>query len=418
MAMTMAEKAAHAFIEGEELVLEDFRERDADVVGFVREAEDAETAVHRCLTMGARVLKVAGATLDSELVEHRFEEMTKELDRKIVDFAERVDVSAESLLDEEEGKLALALHTWFEEVGSMLGETFDENSKTSAIAKLETVLEKAREEQVKAVRRLLDADNEESPLGRWRSEIVKSVKEQGSSIEQALDELREQLALQQGKDEVFQQTAVKGFTFEQVVLDLLGPIVTPHQDVPEHTGAVVGSEGTKVGDITVAINRSETPGRTIRYVIEAKDKPMSLKNALDEIESAMRNRDAQAGLMVFASQAECPVAEPFQWFEHKAVVVLDKEEQETSALRLACLWARWTACRDITEPCETIDAARVQSLLEAARRSLGAVTSIKGDHTKAKKSIDQASQHLDMLVAELKVTLDQLDAEVAAVALD
>ncbi len=136
---------------------------------------------------------MAGATLDSEFVEHRFEEMTSELDRSIEDFAKRVDESAESLLDDEEGKLALALRTWLDEVEKTLDATFDETSKKSAIAKLENVLEAARKEQVKSVKQLLDPDNDESPLCRWRSEIVKTVKDQGKSIEEALDDLREQL---------------------------------------------------------------------------------------------------------------------------------------------------------------------------------------------------------------------------------
>ena len=87
----------------------------------------------------------------------------------------------------------------------------------------------------------------------------------------------------------------------------------------------------------------------MRYVVEAKDKPMTLKKALDELDAAMRNRDAEAGLMVFASQGECPVNEPFQWFDHKALVVLDKDELDACALRLACLWARWTARREEAE---------------------------------------------------------------------
>ena len=89
--------------------------------------------------------------------------MTSELDRKIVDFAKRVDESAESLLDDEEGKLAVALRTWLDEVGSLLGDTFDETSKKSAIAKLEKVLEQARKEQVKAVKQLLDPRQRREP---------------------------------------------------------------------------------------------------------------------------------------------------------------------------------------------------------------------------------------------------------------
>ena len=413
MAVTIPEKTGHAYLEGNELVLEDFRESDPDVADFVREADDAEAAVHRCLTMGARVLRLAGATLDSELVEHRFEEMTSDLDRSIEDFAKRVDESAENLLDDEDGKLALALRTWLEEVATTLDATFDENSKKSAVAKLENVLEVARKEQVKSVKQLLDPDNDESPLRRWRSEIVKTVKEQGESIEEALDDLREQLHVGEAKAEVFGQTAVKGFTFEQVVLEQLDPIVTPHEDVPEHVGDVIGSDGSKVGDIVVSINPTETPGRNVRYVVEAKDKPMGLKKALDELDAAMRNRNADAGLMVFASQAACPIKEPFQWFDHKALVVLDKEELDACALRLACLWARWTARREEAGECDAIDAAKVQSLIDSARLALKTATAIKGDHTKAKTAIEHASRHVDELVADVKATLEQLEAEIA-----
>jgi hypothetical protein len=413
MTIQVPQKTAHAYISGDELVLEDFCEHDSDVVGFVREAEDIEVAVHRCLAMGARVLRLAGATLDGELVGHRFEEMTSELDRKIVDFAQRVDESAEGLLDDDKGKLALALRTWLEGVEATLDATFDENSKKSAIAKLEKVLEEARKEQVKSVKQLLDPDNEESPLCRWRSEIVKTVKEQGKSIEEALDDLREQLQVTDAKAEVFGLTAVKGFTFEQIVLAQLGPIVTPHEDVPAHVGDVIGSDGSKVGDIVVSINPAETPGRAGCYVVEAKDKAMTLKKALDELDAAMRNRNAEAGLMVFASQAACPVKEPFQWFDHKALVVLDKEELNTCALRLACLWARWTARREDADGSETIDTARVQALINAARLSLKTTTAIKGDHTKARTAIDQASGHLLGLVNDLNGTLDALEVEIS-----
>ena len=413
MAVKMPEKTGHAYLEGNELVLEDFRESDPDVVGFVRDADEPEAAVHRCLTMGARVLRVARATLDSELVEHRFEEMTGELDRSIEDFAKRVDESAEGLLDDEQGKLALALRSWLDDVATTLDATFDENSKKSAIAKLEKVLEEARKEQVKSVKQLLDPDNDDSPLGRWRSEIVKTVKEQGESIEGALDELREQLGVDVARAEEREKAAGKGFDFEDVVLAQLDPIVTPHEDVPEHVGDVIGSDGTKVGDIVVSINPADTPGRTVRYVVEVKDKSMTLKKALDELNAAMRNRDAEAGLMVFASPAACPIKEPFQWFDHKALVVLDKQELDPCALRLACLWARWTARREDAEGAETVDTARIQALINAARLSLKTATAIKGDHTKARTAIDQASGHLIALVNDLNGTLDELETEIA-----
>ncbi|MGD0274181.1 MAG: hypothetical protein ABSB96_10695 [Gaiellaceae bacterium] len=403
-------------VNDDSVVLQDFHETDPDVISFVREAEDAEAAVHRCLTMGARVLRLAGATLDSELVGHRFDEMTSELDRKIVDFAQRVDESAEGLLDDEEGKLALALKSWLDEVGTLLGDTFDETSKKSAVAKLEKVLDDARDAQIKAVKRLLDPHDDESPLGRWRSQIVNTVTERSEKIEEAIDELTTQLGIKGAVAEEREQTAVKGFDFEDILIAELTPIVTAHQDVPEHLANDIGSEGTKVGDVVVTVNPPETPGRVVRYVLEAKDKSMTLKRALDELEAAMRNRNAEAGVMVFASQSVCPTNEPFQPFDRKALVVLDKGNLDVGALRLACLWARWTARREVWGESETIDAARVQTLIDSARLALKTATAIKGDHTKAKTAIDHATHHLDDLVGDLNATLDQLEEEIAGVA--
>ena len=65
MTTDLHETVTTAYLQGDELVLEEFRESDPDVVALVRESDDTELAVHRCLGMGARVLRLAGATLDT-----------------------------------------------------------------------------------------------------------------------------------------------------------------------------------------------------------------------------------------------------------------------------------------------------------------------------------------------------------------
>jgi len=395
-------------LDGDELVLDDFRERDAEVVAFVREALDTDQAVHRCLEMGARALRLAGATLDTQLVEHRFGEMTSSLDRSVDELARRVDESSRELLDEENGELSVALRSWLGEVRDLLGSTFDETSKKSAIAKLETVLEKARTEQVASVRRLLDPDNDESPLAHWRSDIVREVRERGTAIEEILDDMRTRLALDDQKSDLMALTAIKGFDYEDAVFEVVRTIVTPLQDVPEQVGDQVGSTGAKLGDILVELDRGLVRGRRPRYVIECKDRSLSLKKALDELDAAIENRDADAGIMVFSSADACPSTEVVQWFDRRAIVVLDKESLDSDGLRLACLWARWVACRDLVEDGETVDTARISALLDDALRSLRTASSIRGSHTRAKKAVDEAGRHLDSLVAEVGASLDEL----------
>jgi hypothetical protein len=123
----------------------------------------------------------------------------------------------------------------------------------------------------------------------------------------------------------------------------------------------------------------------------------------------MANRNADAGVMVFASSGCCPVTEPFQWFDHKAVVVLDRATLDPHALRLACLWARWTACRESEKATDTIDVGRITGLLDQARRTLKTASTIRGHHTKAKKAIDDAGRQVGEMTAELEATLDHIE---------
>ena len=412
MATHLHETVTTAYLQGDELVLEEFRESDPDVVALVRESDDAELAVHRCLGMGARVLRLAGATLDTQLVEHRFDEMTGELGRSVDTFAKRVDESAEKLLDEESGELTKALSAWLEDVTSTLDATFDESSKKSAIAKLENVLKSAREEQVESMRLLLDPANAGSPLATWRTQIVDTVEKQGKEIEKAINELRERVVLEEAVADEAEKGTQKGRAFEAVVLDEVTEIVRHLEDTVEHTGDATGSSG-KVGDLVVTIDPKFTPGRVARYVIEVKDKGLTQKGALAELDAAMANRDADAGIIVFARAKQCPVKAPFQWFDHKALVVLDKDELDPLALRLACTWARWVATREALGEADTVDTVRILGLLDDARLSLKLASAIKGSHTKAKGAIAQAGQQLDEMTAEIAAKLTEIDAEVS-----
>ena len=347
-----------AYIQGDELVLEEFRESDPDVVAFVRAAEDAETAVHRCLEMGARALRLAGATLDTQLVEHRFDEMTGELDRSIDAFAKRVDESAEKLLDEESGDLVQALKSWMEEVTSTLDATFDENSRKSAIAKLENVLAKARKEQVDAMRMLLDPENAESPLGG----LAPRDREHGRAAGQG-GRRGDRRAARAAGDRGRSRRRGRARHTEGPRLRVRGRGLRDRDRPPPRGRARAHGRRRRQRRERRSATRSspstrpQTPGRSVRYVLEAKDKRMTLKAALAELDAAMANRDAEAAVMVFASQAICPVNDSFQWFDHKAIVVLDRDTLDSHALRLACAWARWTACRESAEACDEIDVA-------------------------------------------------------------
>jgi hypothetical protein len=411
---TFATQPSTVFVDDNELVVDHVRIGDPDAVAFVASSDDLELALVRCVEMGARVLRLANATVDTQVVEHRFDQMTQSLDRSVDELARRIDDSARALLDDESGELTSALRTWMKDVTNTLGATFDETSKKSAIAKLETLLESARAEQVAAVRRLLDPESADSPLHRWRSDIVSEVRDRGEAVERLLNDLSFRLGLDQGEAATIDRTAIKGFDFEDVVYSVIESIAAPLQDVPSQVGNEVGASASKVGDIVVDVDGSFAKSGA-RFAVECKDRSLPLKKALDELDLAIANRDAQAGVMVFSSQKLAPGAEPFQWFDRRAIVVLDKDVLDPHALRLAYLWARWVATRDASTAPAEVDADRLLAVIESASRGLKTASAVRGSHTQAKKAIDQAGRQLDTLLADVQAALDELQSALAVV---
>src|SRR5439155_1211995 len=68
----------------------------------------------------------------------------------------------------------------------------------------------------------------------------------------------------------------------------------------------------------------------------------NMRKTMAELDEALGNRDALAAIAVFRSQDQAPTAVPFAHFDDKAIAVLDPDDEDESALRLAYMWARWT----------------------------------------------------------------------------
>ena len=75
----------------------------------------------------------------------------------------------------------------------------------------------------------------------------------------------------------------------------------------EPTGSALGVDGNKCGDHVVTLNVAETRGREVRIVFEDKARSVSIRAALSELERAMSNREAEVGVMVFASSDTSPL---------------------------------------------------------------------------------------------------------------
>lgn len=404
-------KELHALLHDETLVLDGFTETDPAVVRLVGAAEDTESAVHSCLQVGARAIDLAQVNLDTAVVERSFDAMVDRLGHQLGETVTRVHDTTHALLDGEDGALAGALTKWLADVEGALDETFDEDSKKSAIGKLERLLEHAQEAQVSAVRRLVDPHDENGPLARQRREILKAVKEETSAIKAAVAEISEKIAVRKAEAELLEHTAIKGAAYEDTVHAELARIVEPYGDIAEQAGTTSGVTGGKKGDEVVTLNPDETRGHGARYALEIKDRKVGLSAILAELDEAQANRGALASIAVFSRDANCPAAGPFTYHGTRALAVLDKDDPDPGALRLACLWARWTTRRQLADDHAGVDTERIEALIAEGSRALDRLASIRRCHTAARNKIQEAGSQVDDLGSELDGILTRLRSE-------
>jgi hypothetical protein len=180
----------------------------------------------------------------------------------------------------------------------------------------------------------------------------------------------------------------------------------------EQTGDTVGTAANRKGDEVVTINEEDTRGAEAAYVLEAKTGSKGMKAILAELDAAMENRDAEAAIAVFSCAENAPTSVPFFANGDKAIVVFDPDELDTTALRLATMWARWVVPRKLADDERELDVDAVAELVDEASRALSQHATIKCCHTVARKKIDEAGRHVDDLVGEIEDVLERLRAEI------
>jgi hypothetical protein len=397
-----------------EVVLNDFHETDPEVLALAREAEDAEAAMHNAFEVGARAIKLAQVSQDTHVVESAFNEMRGQFDGKLEETLNQLGEATEALFDGEDGAVPQALAGFREEFEGLLGDAFDPDSKRSIIGKFDALVRGLRKDEREAVRELLDPGNDASPLHRLQRDLTKAVRDEAEGMRKLVGELSEKIAVSDAEAEMFEKTALKGADFEDVVHALVTGLVAPFGDAAEQTGTEIGCAGTKKGDEVVTLNPDDTHGCELRYTLETKDRKLSSRATLEELEAAMENRHAEAAIGVFSRIEHAPTHLPFTHNGNKAIVVFDKDELDTCGLRLALMWARWMAQRTTAEDSSGVDVAAIQQLVDDAARALNRHATIKRCHSTAAKKISEAVGQVDDMVRDVNEALERVREELGA----
>jgi hypothetical protein len=233
-------------------------ENDTVVVTAVENAENSVAEVQRLLRLGAQVDRLAGTTLDVEVMEGTARRLVNTFDGTVNDAVKEITDNARRIFDPADGVAPKAFEEFRGGLEKMLADNFDPDSRKSIIGAFDEVIRKGVAEQSEQFARLLDPNTPDSPMAKWQSDYARTVQKANAEIREEMRELSERIAVNAATEEVTRalanKTTAKGFTFEETLHALVEQLATPHQDLAERTGHTKGLEGTLHGDEVVTLN--------------------------------------------------------------------------------------------------------------------------------------------------------------------
>jgi hypothetical protein len=188
-------------------------------------------------------------------------------------------------------------------------------------------------------------------------------------------------------------------------------------DIYEATGCRTGIiKNCKVGDHLLTLGPdSSAPGSAV--VFEAKQsKSVDLKGALDEIEVARKNRQAQVGVFVYSTRTAPAGIETFARYGESIVVSWDPEDPQLDwVLRAAYSVARALVIREQVADADSTEAVQeIEATVRAIEKHLKRVADIKRFAETTINAGDKIVREADRMAKELAAQIETLDEQIAA----
>jgi hypothetical protein len=287
----------------------------------------------------------------------------------------------------------------------MVEELFDPARRDSAIGRIGRMLETYFDGDASHLARLLDPTRSGSPLHEFRREVADGFRAVGDRLV-ALEAAATARATERAR------STAKGGDYEDLLEELLAAIARGAGDLLDRTslepGAILKS---KKGDFVLTIDPAQSRGTDVRVVVEAKDRPMSMRAIREELREARENRCAAVALVVF-TPAHAPAAvAPFSIVGGDVYCVLDPTDPEPAVLETAVRLARLLALSSLDHREVELDAAAVWSALTGIREQLEAIKTLKAQLTSIGNATKAVWTGLDMLRAGVLARVAEAEAE-------
>jgi hypothetical protein len=402
-------------VDGERIVIERLVITDPGLATFLAErpGDDQPALAERALRIGLLALQDAGVTVNVDVVKSEFERLVRSTEQVNERAAAALEQTLRTNFADGDGRLPRTLERFLGDRGALRGmvdELFDETKRDSAIGRISRMLESYFDGDASKLAHLLDPTRLNSPMHQFRQEIsagFKAVEERLVAIEAA--------AAARGAERA--KSAAKGADFEDLLEGMLGDLARGAGDMLDRTGLEAGAVmKSKKGDFVLTVDARVARGCDLRVVIEAKDRPMSMRAIREELREARENRGAAVGLVVFTpSHAPTGVA-PFTLVGDDVYCVIDPTAPEPATLEAAVRLARLLALASLTERDVDVDPAAIGAALTAIREQLEQVRTLKASLTSISTATKAVWTGLDTMRSNILARVIDAEAELKAVA--
>jgi hypothetical protein len=407
------EPVSRVVIDGDRIVVERVAIADPTLAAFLGERPAPERAglVERALRIGLIALQDAGVTVNVDAVRAEFERMVRQAEQVNERAAAALEQTLRANFADGDGRLPRTLERFLGDRGAlrtMVDELFDETKRDSAIGRIGGMLERYFDGDASKLAQLLDPTRLNSPMHQFRLEIAAGFK----GLEERLIAI-EAAAAARGSERA--RSTAKGADFEELLASMLGDIARGAGDLLDRTGLETGTVlKSKKGDFVLTVDARVARGCDLRVVVEAKDRPMSMRAMRDELREARENRGAATALAVFTPAHAPTGVAPFAVVGEDVYCVIDPEAPEPATLEAAVRLARLLALATLAEREVELDAAAVQAALTAIREQLEVVRNLKSQLTSISNATKAVWTGLDTMRAGILARVAEAEAEIRA----
>jgi hypothetical protein len=304
-------------------------------------------------------------------------------------------------LTDQQGELSEQLHTKIDEVVRQFSLDDDE----SALSRLVRNVERAQ----KTITNEFSLDEEGSALARLKKELATLLEEERENNRDFQEEVRVALQRMETRKKEAERSTRHGVEFEEALFEALQHESQRTGDIATATGATTGLiRNCKVGDCLIELGPDNAAAGS-RIVVEAKEKQgYGLAEALKEIETARKNRDAGIGLFVFSAKTAPEGFEPVTRYGSDVMVVWDAEDAQTDLfLRVGLTLARALSVRGREDESEQeIDFTEIDRAILEIEKRVGQLDDID---TWANTILKNSEKILDKIGKTRKALSKQVD---------